>query len=97
MDSEKEKLYAMLFRSFKANFGIDFDAESRDPVKDFLNRYDRGEYDPPMMSVVVAYMRGNRENFLKNYPEELRNYLWEVCRNAMNQENEKKEVLKDLN
>lgn len=80
MDSEKEKLYAMLFRSFKANFGIDIEAESRDPVKDFLNRHDRGEYDLPIMSVVVAYLRGNRESFLKNYPEELRNYLWEVCR-----------------
>ena len=91
MDSEKEKLYAMLFRSFKANFGIDISAESGDPVKDFLNRCDRGEYDLSIMSVVVAYMRGNRESFVKNYPEELRDYLWEVCKKA-----EEKRASEDL-
>ena len=51
MDFEKEKLYAMLFRSFKANFGIDIKAESGDPVKDFLNKY-------KVLGLAVAFIMG---------------------------------------
>ena len=73
----------MLFRSFKANFGIDIKAESGDPVKDFLNKFEQGECEPDLVDIVIWYHQSeNFESFATRYPLALRRFWYRMCEQA---------------
>ena len=78
-DSKKQGLYETLFKSIKAELGIDVEAEPEDPVKAFVQRFSEGKCDPSIVDVINWYKNGKRENFAKRYPEQLREFLWEIC------------------
>lgn len=86
-ESKRAELYAHLFQSLKEGLGID--AETEDPVQAYLDRCQRGDYDPNLIDVVLLFRAKNKDEFLLRYPEELRDYLWEMC------ERVKKKIDKD--
>jgi L-fucose isomerase-like protein len=87
-DLKKAELYEHLFKSLEAGLGVSI--EEVDPVEAFYERCDRGEYDPNPMSMMVSFVRanGDREKFLTEYPEELRNHLYEICEKVKQREEE---------
>lgn len=77
--SRKSELYEHLFKSIKAGLGIDVAREEEDPVKAFLEGKYPGQF--PMIEIVRMYLaaNGDKEKFLKWYPQELREFLWDLC------------------
>ena len=81
-DSKKQGLYETLFRSIKDQFGINVD-EPEDPVKAFLESFQRGECEPNLVDIILWYHQSeNFEGFATRYPEDLRKFWWQMCEQA---------------
>lgn len=93
-ESKKVELYEHLFQSLKSGLGIDIEEEPEDSIEAFYKRLGRGEYDPHPMSMMISFVRadGDREKFLTEYPEELRNHLWEICEKIKRGERDKGKI-----
>lgn len=74
--SKRADLYERLFKSIKASLGIDAEVEPEDIIRAFYE----GKYDLTTMELVVHFRYcKSKDDFLKGYPQELRDHLWELC------------------